>query len=149
MKKISIGIIAVFILMSCSTNDCENLACPIFELSFNIQFIDTETGNNLFEGFTEEEVFNDLELLLVIDDTPLINEEHVSFDSQNSGLRVFLSSPFRIVFSDEFDITITPEVFTTSVDECCGLIPGIRIIEVSEGFFERTEEPPFGYRISI
>ncbi|WP_299678952.1 hypothetical protein [uncultured Dokdonia sp.] len=149
MKRIIKYLLLSILCLGCSSNNCDDVGCPIVILELNIQFVDATTGNNFFEGLTEEAFFESLDLF-TIDNTLLINEDFITINEQTGNVRIFGDGePIRFVFSDTIDIIITSEIFTVRDDECCGPLSGIRIIEVSEGMFERTETPFIGYRILI
>ena len=79
----------------------------------------------------------------------LVFDEGFEFNQELNLLTIFTDNSVRVVFLDEFDVTINLETFTVRDDNCCGPIPGVRIDTVSNGVFERIEAPFFGYRIFI
>lgn len=138
MKKI-ISLIGICLLtFSCNTN-CNDVGCPIFLTSISIEFIDTDTGENFLLARTEEDVLANLQITNLAGEPMVFQEDSIIQD----GI-VRLIDSGRIVFLDEFDVTVTFDTQSSAIDteqeECCDPTPEVINIAVEGAPFELLDE---------
>lgn len=137
MKNALFGFLLIFTFSGCqSTDACEDILCFTPPPSFDFQFIDKETGENLFSNGTFE--VNDFKL---IDgngkklDFTFISENDLNFFRTSLGWNVDISN-YKILIDPDIEIAVIVDTEQVS-ENCCSFY---RLKEFSiEGFeFEQS-----------
>lgn len=145
MKKI-ISLLGICLLIFSCNNNCNDVVgCPVILITLSIEFIDADTGENFLLARNEEDILANLQITNLAGEPgePVVFQEDSII--QDGVVRLEGLGGFgRIVFLDEFDVTVTYDTQSSAIDteleECCGPFSEVINIAVEGAPFELLDE---------